>query len=113
MARRIVAILVILALLFGPCEGLMMDALRKTAHAAGLGVYGSAHGAKVRCGGKFDWRGHYLGPYCVQTRISRNGSYDLYGRTYYPAVNKKGYYKGWYVRVGNSSWRDSVVTLYR
>jgi len=122
--RRVgMVLLVFIALMgwtFGPLEGPCIDGLRTpTAEAqehqpitAGRSVAGFAHGAKWMCGGRFDGRGKYLEPYCIETLVSYDGAYWLNGRYYMPAIRlKKHTFLGWYIRFGYgaNSWKDSIV----
>jgi len=112
--RLLIGCIILLALLLGPCAAAAMDSLRtptvEAAYEVGKPVAGYAHGAKWRCGGRFNWRGKYLGLYCVEVPVSTKGAYWLHGRYYMPAL-KLGNHKptGWWIRFGYGSWKDSVV----
>lgn len=77
-----------------------------------LPMHGSAHGSQFSFAGRYNWRGKYLGIYFYERPISKKGSYTLDGSTYYPALrygNNK--FTGWYVKEGDSHWRESEVKL--
>jgi len=119
--RFVLGLLVLLGLLLGPCSQASIDALRTpTVEAAGsvepslVGrpVAGYARGARWRCGGRFNWRGKYLGPYCNEVPVSTRGAYWKNGRYYMPALTLRTHrFRGWWIRYGHgtNSWRDSIV----
>jgi hypothetical protein len=122
--RFVLGLLVLLALLMGPCSQASIDALRtptveaapEAGYTVGRPVAGYAHGARWRCGGRFNWRGQYLGPYCNEVPVSRRGAYWKNGRYYMPALTMNGHkFKGWWIRYGHgaNSWRDSIVRWVR
>ncbi|HUW08356.1 MAG TPA: hypothetical protein VM537_01445 [Anaerolineae bacterium] len=122
--RLVIGLLVLLALLFGVCPVTdvfptptpTVEAAPEDGYTVGRPVAGYAHGAKSRCGGKFNWRGQYLGPYCTEVPVSTRGAYWKNGRYYMPALTLNNHtFRGWWIRYGYgaNSWRDSIVNWRR
>ena len=117
MRSKQVMLTLLFLLLFGPLEAACLESLAVKAmtaseqeHLAGRPVAGYAHGAKWSCGGRFNQRGKYLGPYCFEVPVSTRGAYWLNGRYYMPALTRSHAPKGWWIRLGyGGSWRNSIV----
>ncbi|NIQ88671.1 MAG: hypothetical protein GWN93_06150 [Deltaproteobacteria bacterium] len=129
---RVTIALTALFLLLGPCAYAVMTDMAPTVTPTTeasellararpkkgevLPVDGKATGYKWNFAGRFNWRGKYKGPYMTMKYISKSYAYTKNGVDYYPAVERDGRFKGWYVRdkdtVNRITWKDSRVTLY-